>query len=460
MGTIISREKGQTIILVALLITVLLLFVGIAIDSGIAYGVKAKLSSAVDAAALAAGKALGQPGTDAGRIANATSAAETFFAANFPDGYLMAAPTLQNTVIAPNDPIPGQWKITVTASATVPTIFLKLGGRTTFTSQSAAVATRRDLDMAFVIDTTDSMEDVSGGVNGVRSAATTFVNYFIESSDRMALLHFAYGTVVDDPIRTSVRGFDKSSVTSNINSLNYNLGGFTNYSEAFWRARDQLNSIPDANRSSQRVIVFFTDGSPNSLSATFTHMPGPSQTTRTGVIQTSAGATGTPEGLWEVGQQNTPSPSPWHPGNILNYISPTLPQYFNCTFGNTNPTAYTEFPVWPHAAVGPRNALSLNASATYANINRASRNLPEDMALSARLQGIFVYTLGLGDHLNEATGPDNERGDILLKRMANDPTADTYNPGQPVGMYCYAADTEALRQCYDKVASKILRLTN
>ena len=135
------------------MITVLLLFVGIAIDSGIGYGVKAKLSSAVDAAALAAGKALGQPGTDAGRIENAKSTARKFFAANFPDGYLRATPTMQDPVIV-HDQTTGQWNISVTASATVPTFFLRLSDQTTFTAQSEAAATRRDLDMAFVIDDT------------------------------------------------------------------------------------------------------------------------------------------------------------------------------------------------------------------------------------------------------------------------------------------------------------------
>ena len=458
MGTNKSRKKGQAIVIVALLITVLLLFVGLAIDSGIGYGVKAKLSSAVDAAALAAGKALGQPATDDNaRRNNAILAARTFFAANFPSSYLMATPTLQDPVVV-HDPATGQWNITITASASVPTIFLKLGGRKTFTAQAVAGATRRDLDMAFVIDTTDSMLSVS---SAVKADAITFVNYFIDSSDRMALLHFAYGTVVDNSV-SSARGFNKTSVISHINSLDYNLGGFTNFSEAFWRARDQLINpiyIPVADRSSLRVIVFFTDGSPNSLSATFTHNAGlPSQTRRTGVIQTASEATGTPEGLWDVGQQNHRPSDAWNQGtSIRTYISSALPTYFNCIVGNTNPNADIEFPIWPHAAVGPRHAV--DSSTTYANINRASRNLPEDMALKARQAGIFVYTLGLGSHLQDQNGPDYETGEPLLKRMANDPTADTYDPSQPVGLYCYAADPEELKNCFDKVASKILRLT-
>jgi Flp pilus assembly protein TadG len=445
----IINRKGQVIILVTLAVVLLLLLVGLALDSGIGYAVKAKLNSAVDAAAIAAGRAISGGDTTA-----ATAAANKFFQANFPAGYLRARVTSgPNTDVTVDTN--GRWHITVTASAEVPTYFLRIRGNNAYTASARAEAVKRDLDMAFVIDTTDSMQAVA---TQVKSSAVQFVNMFDASSDRMALVHFAYGAFVDDPIRTSARGFDKSSVTSHINNLNYPLGGFTNFSEPFWHARTQLNSV--MSRSSLRAIVFFTDGSPNSLSSTFTFPSFPlAQRYHTGVIQTSQAATGSPEGLWEVGQQNQPSPSPWHPSNILSSISPTLPQYFNCTPGNTNPNADTEFPIWPHAAVGVRNALPANASATYANINRASRNLPEDMAKKARQNGIYVFTLGLGSHLREATGSDGEHGEMVLKRMANDPSADTYNSGELQGLYCYAADTSQLNACYDAIASMIFRLT-
>jgi hypothetical protein len=292
----------------------------------------------------------------------------------------------------------------------------------------------------------------------VKRSAVSFADRFDASSDRMALIHFAYGAVVDDPIRTSARGFDKSSVISHINSLNYNIGGFTNFSESFWLSRDQLNSIPVTNRSSLRAIVFFTDGSPNSFSATFTHNPG--ATTHTGVIQTCQNSC-TPTGLWEAGWQEQPSPFPWHPGTgIGSYINNTLPQYFNCTPGNTNPGADTEFVICPQDARygGTRGAVSCSP-VNYANVNRASRNLPEDMAQHARQQGIYVFTLGLGSHLNTGTGADNEPGSRVLRRMANDSSADTYNPSEPEGLYCYAAVPDELEACYDAIASMIFRLT-
>ena len=49
-------ERGQVLILCALCLTVLLLFVGLAIDFGLAYVTKANLGKGVDAAALTAAR--------------------------------------------------------------------------------------------------------------------------------------------------------------------------------------------------------------------------------------------------------------------------------------------------------------------------------------------------------------------------------------------------------------------
>src|SRR5438132_8493677 len=75
-----SAEKGFTLIYMAIALTVLLLFTGLAVDSGRAYLVKAQLSKAVDGAALGAARMLnsGDPRGEATRI----------FKANFPTGYL------------------------------------------------------------------------------------------------------------------------------------------------------------------------------------------------------------------------------------------------------------------------------------------------------------------------------------------------------------------------------------
>ena len=73
----IKEEQGQVLIMMAGSVLILILFVGLAVDAGMAYITKAKLSKAVDAACLTGMKALpnGQ--------ATATTLATHMFNANF-----------------------------------------------------------------------------------------------------------------------------------------------------------------------------------------------------------------------------------------------------------------------------------------------------------------------------------------------------------------------------------------
>ncbi|UUZ75852.1 hypothetical protein LP414_30565 [Polaromonas sp. P1(28)-13] len=74
-----------------------------------------------------------------------------------------------------------------------------------------------------------------------------------------------------------------------------------------------------------------------------------------------------------------------------------------------------------------------------------------------------MFTLGLGGQLTTGTGPDGERGDVVLKCMANTadalPSCVAAGAGQPVGIYCHAVDENGLKPCFEKLASAILRIT-
>src|SRR3954468_9592321 len=76
----VSSEKGYALIYMCVVLAVLLIFTGLAVDTGRAYVVKAQLTKAVDGAALAAARSLnsGVPRNEAERV----------FRANFPAGYL------------------------------------------------------------------------------------------------------------------------------------------------------------------------------------------------------------------------------------------------------------------------------------------------------------------------------------------------------------------------------------
>src|SRR2546422_165169 len=94
-----NGEKGIVTFLTACgLVFMVLPFVGLAIDAGVAYTVKAKLQTAVDGAAIAAGRSLSRGMDDATQNASATDTAKRFFHANFPNNWMGVSPVPDPTV--------------------------------------------------------------------------------------------------------------------------------------------------------------------------------------------------------------------------------------------------------------------------------------------------------------------------------------------------------------------------
>src|SRR5260370_36820446 len=91
-GSDLSSEKGFALIYMAIVLTVMLLFTGLAVDTGRAYVVKAQLSKAVDGAALGAARLLnsGDPKAEAINI----------FKSNFPAGYMGGSTVTDPTTAA------------------------------------------------------------------------------------------------------------------------------------------------------------------------------------------------------------------------------------------------------------------------------------------------------------------------------------------------------------------------
>src|ERR1017187_10666123 len=106
---IIKSERGQIMLVFALVLTVLVLFTGMAIDAGILYVTKAKLSTSVDAACLTGMKTLSQ-GTPI-----ATTLATEIFNANYGPN----PPT--PTITFPLDPY-GDQQVKVVATVNVHTL--------------------------------------------------------------------------------------------------------------------------------------------------------------------------------------------------------------------------------------------------------------------------------------------------------------------------------------------------
>lgn len=444
----LQRQRGAVAIMTALAMLVLLAVVGLVIDGGLAYLVKARLNAAVDSAALAGARAVTSGNSQAEQVANAQLAASDFFAANIPASYLLSKPRILSTTVTFNQ---GQATIDVRAEAPMPVSVMQVVGFSSLTPVAYAQTIRRDLDMAFVVDTSGSLANQAATV---RASAKSFLNKFNMTQDRVGLIHFASGAENDFAINTSARGFNRPNMLRKIDT--YAFTGGTASVEGLINARDQLNSIPANNRSTLRVIVFFSDGDPTAFGTylTFTHnicqyKSGSLDQGYAGLADLKTSATTYFDDNCRVVRNNT-------------LMTRSLPNWYNGRndWWNQNDAAKREFPIVTNS---PR-VVTADISTTTSfqrNVERAARNLAEAAAAKARDEGIYVFTLGMGAALKSTGDYDNDTGEMILKCMANvsDAPSRCYNPAKPVGMYCYAATEADLTPCFTRLASAILRIT-
>ena len=479
LRTDISNQDGFALAYLAVILTGLLLFTGLAVDSGRAYVVKAQLTKAVDGAALGAARNLnsGNPPKDE---------AKRIFLANFPPGYMgvtsVTDPDSAGFFTLTTNNATGVNVVTVSAQAVMPTTFMRLGNFQTVTVSSTGEATRRMVDLSLVVD-------VSGSIGtkwpAVRDAARNFVNGFDGAHDRFSLILYSYGASVRDQMPNS-RGFNKVQVMADIpNSL---PGGVTDMAEGVYRGWDELRTVPNGTQSSLRVMVLFTDGSGNTV---------PGKHDATGVskgIFTSDFPKRTPDpdnittnspaiqGLYDTqsGTQNpSPSPvtvSPWTNMNTLASV-PYMPvgttsfhsYHRSAGIPNSFPLQTNTLTVNGASQMAVRGLANYNAGvmrypATARNIRNSATNLTEILANEARkdVSGAYqirIYTLGMGSLVQMLLGPANESSESVLMRIANDKLSPDFNNTQLEGKYYFAPTENEVADAFQNIQNQILRLT-
>lgn len=455
------HQRGQVLILFGLSLIVLIGAVGLAVDSGRAYGVRARLNAAVDAASIAAARALAIGADDAARISNAQAAAARFFQLNYPADFLGSTPSAPTTSAVRE--ASGRWRVSVSATANMPTSFIRVLGRTDVGVAAAGEAIRRDLDVVLVMDTSGSLGPPYSPASTFPTLKSAAINGFIKKfssgagGDRVGLVSFSSGAVLDVPInRDATRGFDSGVIQAAINALP--LGGATASAEGMRRGLDELNTVPVALRSSLRVILFFSDGAPNLVSGTFPRSSGsPNPITGNLYSDISGSGSGAADRMWRDNARN----DAYYAGDADGSGS---------TITNISSLPSTGAGGIPLASFdGKRTLTGSPYQNTRCNVNKAARNMVERVANTARGDDIRIYTIGLGDPLNTLetsfSGGNcgytlaNEKGSTILKRLANSADSDSRNDAQPQGLYCHAATATDLDRCFSTIASEILRLT-
>jgi Flp pilus assembly protein TadG len=470
------HQRGVALVYVTAAMVVLLLFTGLAVDLGRAYVVRSNLGTAVDAAALAAAKRIGEGQTAARAEAN------KIFNVNFPQNYLGVRPNAPTITFGVGSD--GSNQVNVSSNAIMNTTFSRVAGFNTINVGVRSQATRRLVDLAFVIDHSGS---IGSAWDEVQDASQQFVSYFDPTSDRLSLIIFSTNTVVANSM-TATRGFSAVNIADYIDDTDSEGG--TGTSEGLYQAWDQLRNVPSGTQSPLRVIVLFTDGAPNGFNAHARVRSSPSSSTfvdRDGVIMTSdfpaIGSSGTDRPI----TSGLYTPYGRTVDEDARYVSPTNGSYRSAsstsilTVNDSIPTIPlqsfhgqhvsagipTGFPLYSASLPGQRVLIG-GTSAGYPNhvqnANNAARNLVEIIANAARADTsgahrIRIYTLGLGDNLNQNRGAARETGASILKRVANDRTAPGFNATQPEGKYFYAGDPAQLNNAFEAVRNQIVRFS-
>jgi len=163
-----ADQAGGVLIMTAVAIVPLIGFVGIGTDAARGYLVWSRLSSALDAAALAGGRSFAE--------ASREDDARMFFNANFTAGFMGA--TVVGPTIVTNEEA---GTIELTADANIPTIFMSLFGFDELAVSASTEVTRTQdaLDVVLAVDMSGSMGFWTGGetrISAARTAAELLVN--------------------------------------------------------------------------------------------------------------------------------------------------------------------------------------------------------------------------------------------------------------------------------------------
>jgi Flp pilus assembly protein TadG len=478
------REKGFSLLVGAISLLFIMPMVGLLVDVGVLYSVKARLQASVDGASLAAARALNLGQSTAQQTVSAQQNAVNWFYANFPGGNWGTTNTQmsQATVSVFDDPNnPHLRNITVNATTTVPTYFLGWLHVYATTISASGNASRRDVVVMMVLDRSGSMNNGTSpsACQSMVTAAKLFTGQFAAGRDQIGLVSFSDSVYVHSVPTTAFQttlGYSNYSGSAAGAIDTISCGGGTGTAEAISVAYNMLYqmNLPGA----LNLIMFETDGLPNTLTMNFWD----SSLNQAGLKTTSACkdknnttmsgggfASGAVLPSWTAGESlgsgsfysNLPAGmvaavASTDPGEspgfflMLNYWSTTTANHFNstsylttstapgCGFDSSHtPTSPPDIGWWPATdawgnQLNPSYAYqSVTMSGTHvtqsgwSNFHNAVLNATDYSAYQARTNAtlpVYFFAVGLGG--NSALGPPDP---VLMQRMANDPNGDNYN---------------------------------
>jgi Flp pilus assembly protein TadG len=468
----LSRERGMAVMLTALMLTFIIPLVGLAIDGSMLYAVKARMSTASDAAALAAARSLSVGRDFSEQAAEAEETARRFFDANFPPGAMNTANRSVTVQVAESSY--RTRTVTVGVQLDSPLYFMRILGASNSTIKAEGKASRRDVNVMLVLDRSGSLDE-AGACDDLRAASTDFTEQFAATRDKVGLLTYGGGFKVDYAPNVNFKS-GSSNVLTKIAAIN--CTGWTNSAAALWEGYQRIVALGEPG--ALNVILFFTDGMPNTMvldlpvkteytsysptglstcrdsmgrsNSHYLWNPQPKRGTVSGDAATS------PEGIrkWDAGSIPVSS----DPGDIDDKAGcyfdanrqdiekdiahlPATDIWGNSLSGYKTVSRYGSGPYAGEIKVSSGTTMA-NAAANA--LDSAASRIRGDTNLNP-----VIFSIGLGGA--------GAAEDILLQRVSNDPASPIFNTSRPEGLYVYAPSAAELNQAFSRIASEILRLS-
>ncbi len=507
-------ESGTSLVVAVASLVFLIPMIGLAVDVGFLYVVKARMQGAVDGASLAAARALNLGQTTTAQSGSAKQNAVNWFYANFPAGSWFTNTTQMDTSDAHahvyDDAVnPNLRHVDVTASSRVPTLFMRWFGVPYTAINAVGFATRRDVNAMLVLDRSNSM---GAACPALITAGKTFTGQFSAGRDKIGAISFADNAYLHSVPTTDFQttlGYTNSFGTGNGELDDITCAGGTATPQAIALAYNELYKLNQPG--ALNVIVVETDGKPNTITVNFwdgaTAGIASGSGCRDNANKTKSGGGFTTSGSlpsWTGGHSMNTGGTGYMadiPAGIIGGLGGTdtgtnafllFNSWTTVKTNNYNETANQYASPNGCAMQGNHNTLNdiawlpqtdvygnnfINGSyksvtgvsgghitsVNMTNIRNASFNAVDDAATRARTNAnmpIYIFAVGF----------TNSVDDTLLQRIANDPSwiggPDCTASGdcivhtdQPQGTYVFAATTADLVPAFLSLSSQILRLS-
>jgi Flp pilus assembly protein TadG len=460
-GKIRKHGHGQLILAICGIMPVVIIFIGLSIDFGMAYLTKTTLSKSVDAAALAAMRNYNEGQTAATKIA------QNVFNVDYNSLHGLGATsgaTVTFTTDANNNRL-----ITVTASAALPTYFLGVLGSSfkNLNITESATAMRNPMIMSLVLDISASMES-NGGEQALAPAVENFIADFDpdnnDTIDDVSLVTFGTSGHVN-LANTNHTQTLKTPVDNAVSAISWKTN-YTNSQSGLLLGQTQIANqfaLVPTGQNVLKVLVFFTDGWPNIIQdcllcagSTTTDPNCLANSHKTSLIYCGCDAGDEALGLC----RNTPcATNSAQPVCFFNPSSCGADDTCSAPTTGCGKTGSGSLPlptIFPDQFIGTTESLSNvnycgGTSTQYSDAMYRSVQVSTAATTGLLAQNVYVYSIGMGTAITgQATAKQ------FLQEVANDTASPLFNSNLPQGEAVFASTSAQLDSVFQIIASKIL----